>query len=505
MMDSLHVTELDVVQDWFACFMDRSRTASLIRGKVLILTTMVPYDTQYWEIVNQLLDDRANWKNVPFLYRWLQTSPPNTPFDTLRLVNQLLLTIRQRPLMELILREDRFGNYLDNHHHYDHETLLMIINTIDNSFEDLLPMRNKFYHNLHGKIMSHNLLFKTGTHLEQVEMIVMELLKFIKSRLIYKDMDNSTLEDLMILRVYSGETKGEPIVLLTILYHICTQYNIPVRLTFDYLIFDNDTKFLTITHELDFKIFNRDQIMESVGTLNFDRFITRLDNYNLHLFISSKLNDIFDSRWTLQTDKSIDRLNVLFPYSKLPLDIANVIGYTTLTNVCNSMYHIGIDSSVINMIESTIIRYMPWNLHYLHGKRNPWNTVIEYKHWLTDKYMLDMMATTQNMDMLGEFKLNEIGELICIVGIQRVFYHQPEIFVTTVDFTGLVKVKRLVDLTPVDPHDPHHVGCIARFLQNPQLRALLGTWFHNLDEHLGRLTPAEWLIADSFGKSWNQP
>lgn len=500
LMDSLHVGNLHKCADWFASFMERSQIGMQIRGKLKILTTMLPYDKQYWNLATNLLDDPLGWKNIPFLYRWLQTSQMETPFDTLRLVHQLLITIRQKPLMELILREDKIGNRLDNSQ-YDYETLLMIINTIDNSFENLLPMRNKFYEQLNAKILSHDLLFKTGTFEEQIQMIAVELLNLIKTNVKSLDMI-STLEDLMILRVYSGETKGEPIVLLTILHHVCEKYKIPVRLTFDYLIFDNDTRFLTITNELTLKIFTREQIIESVGSLNFDRFITQVDNYNLHLFISSRLNDIFDSRWTLQVDKSMNRLNDLFPHSKLPLDVANVIGYTTLTNVCNSMYHIGINGSVIHMIESTIVKYMPWNLYYLHSARRPWHTELEYMDWLTDKYMLDMMATTQNMDILGEFKLNEIGELVCIIGVQRVFYHQPDIFVSTVDCTGSVKVKRLIDLADANTATGQITNEINRFLQNPQLRAILGTWFHNLDHHVLKMTSTEWIIEESFK---NQP
>ncbi|KAK5780394.1 hypothetical protein RI543_002150 [Arxiozyma heterogenica] len=357
---------------------------------------------------------------------------------------ELLCGFRHKLLFQFILLYKDISNYdsynTDVNHIFflnddDCEKLLLQYNTMDTAFHRLLPYRHRFLE-LFRRILkirnrNHRVNFNSLTTLKKLEILsnlVMNLLKRSMTRFLTK---NYT-EDLMILRVYSGETKGTLLIHLAILQRIFLEYGIKCQILQRHLKIYCHTSnsngkngqhsaflYLTVMQDsLQCKILTEHQLRTIIGETHFNHYMKPLSKQDAlrwlnHEFISNPKSN-FE---TNQINNIFTKWDKIYCHSHLPLSNAKLRAFNIIYNSLFSkrffnaglkLHHILSDSFDIFMEGMTPLDYILLDyirMRFTDLKKTEINYMTEdnlllHQTWLRNQYMIENISPKVSITLL---------------------------------------------------------------------------------------------------------
>ena len=227
------------------------------------------------------------------------------------------------------------------------EKLLLQYNKIDTAYHRLIPYRHKFLklfkQILETRNKNYNINFSnltTLTRLEILSNLMMNLLKRNETNFL----KNNYIEDLMILRVYSGETKGTLLIQLTILQRIFLEYGIECQLLQRHLkiCFHNNNKdnqsskylYLTVIQEsLQCKIFTENQLRTVIRGNHFSHYMKPLSKQDaLKWLYNDSISNYKSNIETNEINDILTKWDRIYCHSHLPLSKSKLKSFNIFYN-----------------------------------------------------------------------------------------------------------------------------------------------------------------------------
>lgn len=315
------------------------------------------------------------------------------------------------------------------------EKLLLQFNTMDTAFHRLISYRHRFLE-LFKRILdirnkNYCINFKCLTTLEKLEILSDLVMKLLK-RNMTKFLKNDYIEDLMILRVYSGETKGTLLIHLAILQRIFSEYEIKCQLLQRHLKIychnsNSDSKnrqspkflYLTVIQEsLRCKIMTENQLRTIIGETYFNHYMKPLSKQDAlrwlnHESISTHKSNIE----TNEINNILTKWDQIYCHSHLPLSKTKLRSFNVIYNSLFSERFFNSELKLFNILADSFDVFMegmnPLDyklLDYIHMrfKHSDRMTIAHmtdenlllHQTWLKNQYMIQDADSTVNTTLL---------------------------------------------------------------------------------------------------------
>ncbi|SCW01776.1 LAFE_0E07008g1_1 [Lachancea fermentati] len=493
--------------DWFYYFRYRNRI-----DKHVVNTLMSMKDTQdqklYWDKFNYLF--KYGTKVIPLLSR-LEVEGYNqgTPFEITYMAHRLLVTMRHKHVFELINRslDDDSEEWV----HYAEESIFLPLAALDVCFNRLLPYRKKMIEQIHAQIkkdyedLTDFLTLPSTLRLDKLMKYLFQILAkyqlpHVRQRARY------FLDDFMLLRIYAGESKGHPLLLLAIVQSVATRYNIETVLCEEFLIvrdpgLRNGESYVTISQGGKPRIFSRKNLIDSMCRIFPSREVV-LNSVIPRLLQPLKTNSllfkVFDewypyckkSIWKMIPDKTIQALLTYMPHSRYPVQVSDyeyIQAYWKLSQSANhrALWNIG----KANFLKF-VLNQFPHDLVLLKDTKgfeqnfSEDATPVSFDEIFSEKYLICPGKT----DMVGQFVSDRRNSQLFIVVAVKEAQNATTYFIL-MDCLGHMNVL-LKDDTEVVEVDTLELETIEEFLDLLSLSDL-GLFFTRFDHSAGHLVPSK--------------
>ncbi|CUS20300.1 LAQU0S01e03510g1_1 [Lachancea quebecensis] len=265
-----------------------------------------------------------------------------TPYEVTYLARQVLLTMRHKNLFDFI--DSASSTDTDEWVHYSEETVFLPLAAMDLAFNRLLPHRIKIMEQVNFQVkreyndISEFMILPPTLRIDKLMKYLFEALN--SARLLHvRQRARYYLDDFMLLRVYAGESKGHPLVLLSIIQAVSDLYKVETVMCEEFLIVrdpkirDGET-YITISQAGTPRIFTRKNLIASMCRIFPSRQVV-LSAVIPKLLQPLKTRDlllkIFDewspyckkSYWNAVTDKSLNSLLQYMPKSRFPVRVSD--------------------------------------------------------------------------------------------------------------------------------------------------------------------------------------
>lgn len=265
-----------------------------------------------------------------------------TPFEITYLSRQVLLTMRHMQLFDYI--DSASNAEAAEWVHYAEETVFLPLCAMDPAFNRLLPFRSKIMKQVRTQVeqnfedLSQFMLLPSTLRLDKLMKYLFDALE--KNRLDHvRQHTRYYLDDFMLLRVYSGEAKGHPLVLLSIIQAVAERYEVECALCEKFLIVRDDRirngeTYVTITQTGSPRIFTRKNLVSSLCRIFPSRDVV-ISSVIPKLLQPLRTRDIllkiFDewspyckkSYWNTVSERTTESLSRHMPHSRFPICIAD--------------------------------------------------------------------------------------------------------------------------------------------------------------------------------------
>ncbi|SCU84445.1 LAFA_0D10000g1_1 [Lachancea sp. 'fantastica'] len=323
--------------DWFYYFRYRNRIDTHVMNTLISLSKGTSRELDnYGDLMEGL--SKFGALTVPLLRKIeLEGYKEQHSFVVTYLARQLMLMLRHRSFFQLI--DDAFATGANEWVHYAEVTAFLPLATMDLAFNRLLPHRNKIFAQVNLQIeqtfedRSQFMRMPSTLRLDNIMKHLFQALDVARGDRL-PQRSRYVLDDFLLLRVYSGEAKGHPMLLLAIIQTISAMYNIETVLCESFLIVRDDRirngeTYVTISQAGYPRIFTRNNLVESMLRSVPDRQVV-LSSVLPKLLQPLKLQDllrkVFDefspqckkSYWDLASDRRMESLWSLMPFSRVP-------------------------------------------------------------------------------------------------------------------------------------------------------------------------------------------
>ncbi|SCU92972.1 LAME_0F02212g1_1 [Lachancea meyersii CBS 8951] len=323
--------------DWFYYYRYRNRMDEHIMNSLSGIAECGKLELEtYGDCMNRCLKYAAF--SIPLLRSLeLEGYTEQRPFDITFLARQLLLMMRHKCFFEFIDRS--LAPEANEWVHHAEESVFLPLGTMDLAFNRLLPHRTKIFNQVHSQLKEN---FPDISQFMQLPdtLRIDKIMKYLFLALNEARSDRPLqrprhfLDDFMLLRVYAGEAKGHPIVLLAIIQEVSSFYDVETVLCEEFLIVRDarirtGETYVTISPAGSPRIFTRKNLVDSLCRIFPSRqavLSSVIPKMLQPVRTQDLLTKLFDewsphckkSYWDMVPEKNIESLRSLMPYSKHP-------------------------------------------------------------------------------------------------------------------------------------------------------------------------------------------
>ncbi|AET38461.1 SCF ubiquitin ligase complex subunit MDM30 Ecym_2762 [Eremothecium cymbalariae DBVPG len=451
--------------DWFYYYWYRSNIDAKLE-KMLQEIAQLEHGARFWDTYWGLFRYRKFM--VPFLQRHTARGYCFSESFKLHCISRQLLTTLRHGIVFKCINASRDVERQSKAMSIVEETLFLPMAAMDPCFDRLLPFRTAFFDRVHflvKKDYRHIDKFNKFPDTIKVDKLVTYIWKVLEERAVYlPNLHRCHLEDIMLLRVYSGESRGHPLILMSIIQSIVARYGVETQLCEQVLIV-NDKKlrggqsFLMIPLRNNGKprIFTRRRLLETLGrtipnietsgSAAVTKFLTPLTK-------RSGVEKFFKD-WSIYCDKSIWRaipdhspkgiLNHL-PHSCTPMDESIfeyfIIYWKTVTsNVApNAIFH----SVLLKQFETILVKKYPGDaIHFIDRRDSLMNTISEmsFRESISEHVSMQHMHSVPEIGYIVRQK--NTGPLSVVIGGKKTDFHT---YLVTIDIVGKYTVVHREDV-----------------------------------------------------------
>lgn len=439
--------------NWIHYYRYRSRIDSSVIKQLHQLVNV--YDNaEYWKIFSNILRMKRELI-IPILHS-IVSSDFNDDMVLTTIAGDLLTTIRHKHLFELLNIE----NSVKKARHLNDtpmELLFLEMATVDPSFDRLLKYREKVQNQVHDILhqkfeLDSFLQLPSTIRVDKITRVLYDVLNLQKWASNPTWGDRLYTEDFLLLRIYAGEVKGYPLIILSIIQSLAAVYNIDTELSCVYLIIKdhklrNGESYLTISPKGIPKIFLKQHLIRTLGESNYHDFIKPLTNGDVIRLTFNELADTKKSRWSIVKYDSqcslIRQRDMIYPYSKLPIMHTAVGPYSLVHSVRHTELSSRFNKMINNSIITSIQQNFPGDSIYL-DREFP---NVSYEEWLLHKYSISMTKNQTRTNQIGKFMLTRNGELVCIAGVKEEALNSKRFYYTVINSIGEYTVELEGNLT----------------------------------------------------------
>ncbi|CEP60452.1 SCF ubiquitin ligase complex subunit MDM30 LALA0_S01e11210g [Lachancea lanzarotensis] len=330
-------SRLQPKDDWFYYFRYRNRIDTHVMNT---LFSIVKDKSQKWDNYGDLMAGLSKYGilMVPLLRKMeFEGYIDRRSFVVTYLGRQLLQMLRHRSFFQLV--NQAFAAEANEWVHYAEATVFLPLATMDIAFDRLLSHRNKIFAQVDLRLSqnfedrSQFMKLPPTLRLDNIMKYLFQALDMARADQLPQQ-TRYFLDDFLLLRVYAGEARGHPILLLAIIQMISTRYNIETMLCESFLIVRDERirsgeTYVAISQSGYPRIFTRKNLVESMQHSVPDRHAV-LSSVLPKMLQPLKLQDllckIFDefsphckkSYWDMASDKRMVSLRTLMPHSRIP-------------------------------------------------------------------------------------------------------------------------------------------------------------------------------------------
>ncbi|AQZ12242.1 MDM30 (YLR368W) [Zygosaccharomyces parabailii] len=498
--DVWNIETVPLDQSWFQYFCYRQRLERKILADVI---------SQHREY-HQFFPEFGQRYNAGHAAAWLRRVVERgflhsgLRFDTVTLCHHLLTSLRHRYVYEL------FAPSSSEYVHDAEQTVFLRLAAMDGSFDLLLPHRQRVLNGVHTLVKQEHGLngFLAMPATLRVDRLVCFLMGLLApQRQQQQHQQQLCLEDFMLLRVYTGETQGHPLLVLSIVQTLASYYGVETVLCGSYLVIRDSQlhageTYLTVSSRGVPKIFTRRRLVQSLRRIlggSTEQTITNqvLPSILQPLARAELVSTVFRellplhsrSRWTNASPKNIETLRRLFPISRQPMSAEIVHYFTCVYKAAEIQSRIEMRISSLYAVAfkevfRLVSRQYPGDYCYaaklLHSRGVDFGEhVLPYEEWL---FQLHSIALEES-DQLGKFVTSTRDQQpLCVIGVRT--FQNGNTYYTLMNFCGEFFVELSDNLQPFDAQDRRDK--ITEFLECSGLSDL-GLVFSHLDEENGRL------------------
>ncbi|AMD18532.1 HBL370Cp [Eremothecium sinecaudum] len=326
--------------DWFYYYRYRSNIDAKLEKKLQKLVEVEEME-EFWETFWSFF--RYKRFLIPFLQRHTEKGyVRSAKFKSHCISKKLLTAVRHGIVFRCIdgLKDssgDSYGMSIVE------ETLYFPLSAMDPCFDKLLVFRTTFFDRVHF------LLKRAYPNIDKfcklpdtirADKLVTYIWQVFQERAYYvPNSQRCHLEDIMLLRIYSGEARGHPMLLMAIIQAVVSRYGVETRLCEQVLIIIDKKlrggqSYLMISLRNDGRprIFTRNRLMETMGrtVANFDASSAALHKFLTPLTFKMGVEKFFKdlstycdrSVWKTFADHSPESILKYLPNSCAPMDEA---------------------------------------------------------------------------------------------------------------------------------------------------------------------------------------
>ncbi|SCU93922.1 LADA_0G05578g1_1 [Lachancea dasiensis] len=436
-------------------------------------------------------------------------------FEITYLARQLLLAMRHRSLFNMI--EQTVGGQSTEWVHYAEESVFLPFEAMDAAFNRLLPHRAKIIQEVHSQVkhdfsnLSDFLQLPSTLRLDKTMKYLMQALR--RARMPHVEQRNRTfLDDFMILRVYAGEAKGHPLVLLAIIQAISSLYCIETILCEEFLVVRDERvrsgeTYVAISQIGNPRIFTRKNLVDSMCRIYPSRqavLTTVLPRMLQPVRAKDLLFKLFDewspqcrkSYWDVVPNKTTSELQNLMPHSKTPIRVAAYEYFQIYWCLKCSKSRV----TFRDLGNHHFLRYV--DSHYPHDKlflnddsRNMESTAGTDSSKQARSPLLPYSAYTtcqQNSTVMGKLMIDNQNGTLYIVLSEKSTGHGPE-YLSLLDFQGDVHILLREDVRLADDSEltPSTISGLLELLSLSDL----GLFFTRFDTESNEFIPCKMYMS----------
>ena len=492
-------THRDEHRDWFYYYRFRNRIDRHVLN-LLIKITQVTDTDEYTKLFENVL--RYNPSHLIPLFHKItsKATEGETEGATLELVTlcqRLLNTLRHKHVYDLLRIEEKSTPTFV---HNAEETFFLPLAAMDPSFDRLLHFRQDMFAQIHALIKQEfedlDDFFRLPATLK-VDKLICFLTEVLN---IFKTDRHFFLEDFMLLRIYAGETTGHPLVILSIIQSLASQYAVETILCGSYLIISDarlrdGESYLTLSSTGVPKIFTRKRLVQSLKRIvgSSDYIIQReimptilqpLKYQTLLATIFKELLPLYSrSKWSASPMKTMEKARGMFPYSNQPMNSETVRYFLCVYKAVEMRLRLESQVSVLftiahKQVFALVSRLFPEDSTYLNkllkcDGKDFGEIRYNYEDWILHLHNIPL----EKSDALGLFVMSPRDrQLMCVVGTKKI--GNDETYYTLMNFIGEFYVELRQNLEVFDVENNEH--CIENFL-SLAAQSDLGLVFTNFD------------------------
>lgn len=326
------------------------------------------------------------------------------------------------------------------------ELLLLKYSTIDSAYHRLIPYRNIFLA-LVGRILDVREKhlkedFSALNPLRKIRILSQVVMSIIRKNATHS-LTNLYAEDIMLLRVYAGETKGVLLIHLVILQRVLKKYGIESELLQRHLKItfsrspDNvqpDMIFLSVDESpLQYKLFTESQLRQVVDEHRFKQYMKPLSKQNVFKWIYHE-SDLYDKSKIMDSESYAMKIDwdTTFPHSQQPLSTLILRSFNGIYRTFSSpmdmslprselwyqLYYEGTLGMICSMSPLEVKLMENFNVLKQDKSDDYLDFPILHKVWLSSQYMISDVNNQSYDSIIG--KISYIpGRLacVCVIGI----------------------------------------------------------------------------------------
>lgn len=430
---------------------------------------------------------------------------PSLPMK--KIASELLSAFRHKRLFYLTTFYYAGDGLFD--YNYPCEHLLLDYSTIDTAYHRLIPYRNMFMvlvdRILNARQKQLNEKFQSLPPLRQIGILAQTVMGILRNNATHY-LKKIYTEDLMLLRVYAGETKGFLLIHLAILQRVLNRYGLKSEILQRHLKvdcsadFSDQTQkrmiFLSVSEDtLRHKLFTEEQLKAVVDARHFQHYMQPLSKqdalkwmYNeslLHKESNYKDPEIY---------LGIDKWDEIYRHSRGPFSTPIVKAFNGIYRcVCADNTVIGPPMRLSQIIYSCFddvmsamtpldyesLEFITEKQHNNNGEYDNDEYTELHEIWLEDQYLVKYLMKQIQSEFTGKISCIEWDAFFCVLGVD---IEDSETLLVMDTFGEVSKVnKNIVEQNEVDSIKPERRDQLQRLLKNMQLSGKLGLLFDHFD------------------------